>query len=91
MAPLPRQILLHGAGGFLVAAIFVTALMSSAAGSVLREAGAGPLLLLWLFCGGTFAVTLGAAAMAGPMDAPQRGSPVLRPVPVRARARRRGA
>lgn len=66
MSPIPRQILLHVAGGFVVAALFVATLTLTGAGAVLRAAPPGPLLLLWVFCGTTFGVALGASAMQAP-------------------------
>jgi hypothetical protein len=80
MSQIARQLLLHAAGGFAISALFVAALAASEAGLVLRDAPPGPLVLLWLFCGTTFAAGLGALSLAAP-------APV--PVPVRVRRGRR--
>ncbi len=63
MSPIPHPILLHLVGGFVVAAVFVSALVLTEAGMVLRGAPPGPLLLLWVFCGMTFGLSLGASAL----------------------------
>jgi hypothetical protein len=83
-APL-RTLLLHAAGGFVVAAVFVGLLLASEAGAVLRAEAPWPALLLWLFSGMTFAVVLAASALFLPDREPRRGR--LVPVPVRVRRR----
>jgi hypothetical protein len=94
-----RFMLLHGAIGFGLAAVFVALLMSSDSGglgTLLRGAESHPFpaLLLWFFCGLTFgSVQIGAAVML--MDTeeepPAGGSraPILQPIPLRAARRRR--
>jgi hypothetical protein len=93
-----RFVLLHGAIGFGIAAVFVALLVSTDSGglgTLLHGAESHPLpvLLLWMFCGLTFgSVQIGAAVMLLAEDdppAPRGGTrvPVAIPVPVRARRR----
>ncbi len=69
MPQLVRFVLLHTAIGFGISAVFVALLMSTDANglaALLRGAESHPLpaLLLWFFCGLTFAsVQIGAAVM----------------------------
>ena len=69
MPSLVRFLLLHAAIGFGLAALFVLALVLAdpgGVGTLLRRAPSspGPVLLLWLFTGMTFAaVQFGAAVM----------------------------
>jgi hypothetical protein len=91
--------LLHGAIGFGLAAVFVALLMSSdngGLGTLLRGAESHPFpaLLLWFFCGLTFgSVQIGAAVMLlGTEEQPPSGGtrvPILQPIPIPLRARRR--
>lgn len=89
----------HAAIGFAIAGVFVAGIVASDAaglGTLLLSAAAHPfpLLMLWGFCGLTFAsVQMGAAVMllGEEEDDRRRGTGVpagltLRPVPVRVRA-----
>ena len=101
MSGLPRLVLLHAGGGFVIAAVFVAAILLTdpgGLGSLLLAAPEGPwpALLLWLFSGLTFATALGVTALAPPPERPRgvlvppeqrRGA--LVPLPVRARRPRR--
>lgn len=102
MSDLPRLVLLHAGGGFVIAAVFVAAILLTdpgGLGSLLLAAPEGlwPALLLWLFSGLTFATALGATALAPPPPERPRGALVppeqrrgaLVPLPVRARRTRR--
>ena len=93
-----RFMLLHGAIGFGIAAMFVALLLGTdmgGLGTLLRAADSAPFpaLLLWFFCGLTFgSVQIGAAVMLMDTDEePPAGgthAPILVPIPVRARRRR---
>ena len=69
LPPLVRFMLLHGAIGFGISALFVALLLGTDAGglaTLLRGAESHPLpaLLLWFFCGPTFgSVQIAAAVM----------------------------
>jgi hypothetical protein len=92
MPPIARFMLLHGAIGFGIAALFVALLVgtdNAGLGTLLRGAESHPLpaLLLWFLCGLTFAgVQIGTAVMllAEDDDEPQDGARI----PVRVRHRR---
>jgi len=91
MSQITRFVLLHGAIGFGIAAVFVALLIgtdTAGLGTLLRGAESSPLpaLLLWFLCGLTFgSVQIGAAVMllAEDDDEPQGG--VRIPVYVRHR------
>jgi hypothetical protein len=91
MSELPRQVLLHAAAGFPVAALFVGLLVASDPGGLgtllmRAESAPGPVLLLWLFSGLTFGAALAATALcSGGEGAGRSASPVLLPVRVRRR------
>ncbi len=94
-----RFMLLHGAIGFGIAAVFVALLMGTdmgGLGTLLRAADSHPFpaLLLWFFCGLTFgSVQIGAAVMLldTDEDPPAGGTrtPILVPIPIPVRTRRR--
>jgi len=102
---LVRFLVRHAAVGFAISAGFVGLILAAdpnGIGTLLTGADGHPLplVLLWFFCGLTFAsVQMGAAVMLLGADDDRRGSRapaapaglILRPipVPVRARARRR--
>lgn len=97
--PMPRLIrfvLLHAAIGWLVAAIFVAALLHSDPGGIgtlltRSQEGWGPLLLLWFFTGLTFgSAQLGAAVMLLGDDDADRGGGRRRPEAGSWRRRRAG-
>ncbi len=98
MPQLIRLVLLHGALGFGISALFVGLLLGTDTGglaTLLRGAETHPVpaLLLWFFCGLTFgSVQIGTAVMLLAQDeAPPGGgsrAPVaLRLAPYRARGR----
>lgn len=78
--------LIHGAGGFVVGAIFVAALLASGigpAGVLWRVGGMPAVALLWLFSSLTFgsaligsAVMMAGHAPARPHDGARTSSPV---------------
>jgi hypothetical protein len=100
---LVRFLVRHAAVGFAISAGFVGLILAADPNGLgtLMAGAAGhplPLVLLWFFCGLTFAsVQMGAAVMLMGEDGGERGtrSPVvppgltLRPIPVRARPRAR--
>jgi len=94
-----RFMLLHGAIGFAIATLFMALLLGTDAGglaTLMRGAESWPLpaLLLWFFSGLTFgSVQIGAAVMLlGTEEQPPSGGtrvPILQPIPIPLRARRR--
>ena len=94
MPQLIRLMLLHGALGFGISAVFVALLVSTdtgGLGTLLRGAETHPLpaLLLWFFCGLTFgSVQIGTALMLPDPDEDRpRGTRIPAAIPVRARRR----
>lgn len=94
MPHLVRLMLLHGALGFGISAVFVALLLSTdtnGLATLMRSAESHPLpaLLLWFFCGLTFgSVQIGTAIMLpGPDSKPQGGTRIPIALPVRARRR----
>jgi hypothetical protein len=98
MPQLIRLMLLHGALGFGISAVFVALLVSTdtnGLAALLHGAESYPLptLLLWFFCGLTFgSVQIGTALMLSDQDSAPRGGtriPVALPAAIPVRARRR--
>lgn len=94
MPQLIRFMLLHGALGFGISAVFVALLVGTDTGglaTLLHGAESHPLptLLLWFFCGLTFgSVQIGAALMLLDTDEePPAGTRIPAAIPVRARRR----
>lgn len=94
-----RFMVLHGLVGFVLSALFVTAVLWADPGGVgsliLKHGGFPVILLLWFFCGLTLgSVQIGTAVMLREeRDEPagghrQRLQPIPVPVTVPARARR---
>ncbi|MBY0332522.1 MAG: hypothetical protein K2X49_17850 [Acetobacteraceae bacterium] len=88
MSDLPRLVLLHAVGGFVIAVVFVAAILLTdpgGLGSLLLAAPEGPwpALLLWLFSGLTFAAALSATVLTLRPPKRPRGALVPLPVPVR--------
>ena len=94
MPQLIRLMLLHGALGFGISAVFVALLVSTntqGLAPLLHGAETYPLptLLLWFFCGLTFgSVQIGTALiLSDPTPKPPTGTLIPAAIPVRARRR----